>query len=125
MMSQSLQPDQFYGKAIQAADILEKKGISVRIIDMHTVKPIDVEMLDSVFAQNKLVVTVEEHSIIGGLGSAVAEYKAGFEKSPKQIMCGLSDSFKKIGNYKFQMKDNGLVAEDIAEKVEKSLETLH
>ncbi len=112
-------------EGIQAADILEKKGISVRVIDMHTVKPIDVKMLDSVFAQNKLIVTVEEHSIIGGLGSAVAEYKAGFEKAPKQIMCGLSDSFKKIGNYKFQMKDNGLVAEDIAEKVEKSLKSFY
>jgi len=108
-------------EGIRAADILEKKGISVRVIDMHTVKPIDVNMLDSVFAENKLIVTVEEHSIIGGLGSAVAEYKAGFENAPKQIMCGLGDSFRKIGNYEFQMKDNGLVAEDIAEKAEKSL----
>lgn len=109
------------GEAIGAADILEKKGISVRVIDMHTVKPIDINMLDSVFAENKLIVTVEEHSIIGGLGSAVAEYKSGFEKSPKQIMCSLQDSFKKIGNYEFQMKDNGLVAEDIAEKVNREL----
>ena len=88
---------------------------------MHTVKPIDVNMLDSVFAENELIVTVEEHSIIGGLGSAVAEYKAGFEDTPKQIMCGLGDSFRKIGNYEFQMKDNGLVAEDIAEKIEHNL----
>jgi len=109
-------------EGIGAAEILEKKGISVRVIDMHTVKPIDVNMLDSVFAENKLIVTVEEHSIIGGLGSAVAEYKAGFEKAPKQIMCSLGDSFKKIGNYDFHMKNAGLVAEDIAEKVKKSLD---
>ena len=111
-------------EAIRAADILEKKGLSVRVIDMHTVKPIDVNMLDSVFADNKLIVTVEEHTIIGGLGSAVAEYKAGFEKAPKQIMCGLSDSFRKFGDYEFQLKDNGLVAEDIAEKAAKSFELL-
>ena len=111
-------------EGIRAADILMKKGLSVRVIDMHTVKPIDVKMLDSVFAENKLIVTVEEHSIIGGLGSAVAEYKAGFEKAPKQIMCGLGDSFRKIGNYEFQMKDNGLVAEDIAEKAEKGFAEL-
>jgi transketolase len=104
-------------EGIRAADILEKKGISVRVIDMHTIKPIDVNMLDSVFAENRLIVTVEEHSIIGGLGSAVAEYKAGFEKAPKQIMCGLGDSFRKIGNYEFHLKESGLVAEDIAEKV--------
>jgi transketolase len=110
--------------AICAAEILEKKGVSVRVIDMHTVKPIDVNMLDSVFAENKLIVTVEEHSIIGGLGSAVAEYKAGFEKAPKQIMCGLRDSFTEIGNYEFHMKENGLVAVDIAEKTEKGLADL-
>jgi len=109
---------------ICAADILEKKGISVRVIDMHTVKPIDVNMLDSVFAENKLIVTVEEHSVIGGLGSAVAEYKSGFEKTPKQIMCGLGDSFRKIGNYEFQMKESGIVAEDIAEKVADSYKFL-
>lgn len=109
-------------EGIRAADILEKKGLSVRVIDMHTVKPIDANMLDSVFEENKLIVTVEEHSIIGGLGSAVAEYKAGFEKAPRQIICGLGDSFRKIGNYEFQMKDNGLVAEDIAKKVEENLE---
>jgi len=108
-------------EAIQAADLLENKGISARVIDMHTVKPIDVKMLDSVFAENQLIVTVEEHTIIGGLGSAVAEYKAGFEDAPKQIMCGLGDSFRKIGDYDFQMKDNGLVAEDIAEKIEHHL----
>jgi len=109
-------------EGIQAADILEKKGYSVRVIDMHTVKPIDTDMLDSVFTENKLIVTVEEHTINGGLGSAVAEYKSKFEKAPKQIMCGLGDSFRKIGNYEFQMKDNGLVAEDIAERIEKNLE---
>jgi transketolase len=109
-------------EVICAADILEKKGISVRVIDMHTVKPIDVIMLDKVFSENKLILTVEEHSIIGGLGSAVAEYKARFEKAPKQIICGLSDSFRKIGNYEFQMKDNRLVAEDIAEKVVQNFE---
>jgi transketolase len=109
-------------EVICAADILEKKGISVRVIDMHTVKPIDVNMLDKVFSENKLILTVEEHSIIGGLGSAVAEYKARFEKAPKQIICGLSDSFRKIGNYEFQMKDNRLVAEDIAEKVVQNFE---
>jgi transketolase len=108
-------------EGIRAAEILEKKGISVRVIDMHTVKPIDTNMLDSVFAENELIVTVEEHSIIGGLGSAVAEYKAGLENTPKQIMCALGDSFRKIGDYEFQMKDTGLVAEDIAEKVEKAL----
>jgi len=104
-------------EGIRAADILEKKGISARVIDMHTVKPIDVDMLNKVFRENQLIATVEEHSVIGGLGSAVAEYKAGFKDAPSQIMCGLRDSFRKIGNYEFQMKENGLVAENIAENI--------
>ena len=109
-------------EGIRAADILEEKGISVRVIDMHTVKPIDIDMLNSVFAENELIVTVEEHSRIGGLGSAVAEYKAGFKNAPKQIMCSLGDSFKKIGDYDFHLKNAGLVAEDIAEKVVRNLD---
>ncbi len=108
-------------EAVGAADILEKKGVSVRVIDMHTIKPLDTKMLDSVFAQNKLIVTVEEHNVIGGLGSAVAEYKSRFDNAPKQIICGLEDSFRKIGCYEFQMEDNGLVAEDIARRIEHSL----
>jgi transketolase len=109
-------------EGIHAAEILEKKGISARVIDMHTLKPLDLKMLDSVFAENNLVVTVEEHSSIGGLGSAVASYKAGFTNAPKQVMCSLGDSFKKIGDYQFHMKNAGLVAEDIAQKVLINLE---
>ena len=74
------------GEAVGAADILESKGISTRVVDMHTIKPLDTEMLDRVFAENALVVTVEEHSSVGGLGGAVAEYKAGFTNAPKQVL---------------------------------------
>jgi len=102
------------GAAVEAADILEAKGISTRVIDMHTIKPIDTEMLDKVFAENKLIVTVEEHTCIGGLGSAVAEYKAGFERAPKQVMASLGDAFKKIGDYNFKLKQSGLTSEDLA-----------
>ncbi len=102
-------------EVIGAADRLEAKGISARVIDMHTIKPLDTAMLDRVFAENKLVITVEEHSIIGGLGSAVAEYKAGFTHAPKQLRCGLGDRFMKVGSYEFQLRDNGLNASAIAD----------
>ena len=72
--------------AVGAADILERKGISARVVDMHTVKPLDTDMLDRVFAENELVVTVEEHSSRGGLGGAVAEYKAGFADAPARVV---------------------------------------
>lgn len=109
------------GPAVEAAKILEAKGISTRVIDMHTVKPLDTEILDKVFAENKLIVTIEEHSCIGGLGGAVAEYKAGFDKAPKQVMASLGDAFKKLGDYSFKLKESGLTAEDIAALAEANL----
>ncbi len=107
--------------ALDAADILKAKGVSARVINMHTVKPLDTETLDKVFAENKLIITIEEHSVIGGLGSAVAEYKAQFANAPKQLICGLKDSFRKVGSYPFQLADNGLTGEAVAALAEKNL----
>jgi transketolase len=107
--------------AVGAADILEGKGISTRVVDMHTIKPLDTEMLDTVFAENKLVVTVEEHSSMGGLGGAVAEYKAGVADSPRQVIASLGDKFQKLGDHKFLMKQNGLTAPDLAALAETNL----
>ncbi|MDC7226493.1 MAG: transketolase C-terminal domain-containing protein [Spirochaetales bacterium] len=109
------------GPAAEAAGTLEAKGISTRVVDMHTIKPLDTDMLDKVFAENRLIVTVEEHNCIGGLGSAVAEYKAGVEGAPRQVMASLGDEFKKIGDYKFKLKQSGLTAEDIAALAEANL----
>lgn len=106
---------------VGAADILEGKGISTRVVDMHTIKPLDTEMLDRVFAENQLVVTVEEHSPIGGLGGAVAEYKAGVAGAPKQVLASLGDKFQKLGDHKFLMKENGLTAPDLAALAEANL----
>ena len=108
-------------EAVGAADILESKGISTRVVDMHTIKPLDTEMLDKVFAENRLVVTVEEHSSVGGLGGAVAEYKAGFADAPKQVIASLGDKFQKLGDHAFLMKENGLTAPDLAALAEANL----
>ena len=109
-------------EAVGAADILESKGISARVVDMHTVKPLDTEMLDKVLAENELVVTVEEHSSMGGLGGAVAEYKAGFADAPKQVFASLGDKFQKLGDHAFLMKENGLTAPDLAALAETNLQ---
>lgn len=109
------------GEAVGAAEILEGKGISSRVVDMHTIKPLDTEMLDRVFAENALVVTVEEHSSVGGLGGAVAEYKAGFTNAPKQVIASLGDKFQKLGDHAFLMKENGLTAPDLAALAEANL----
>lgn len=108
-------------EAVKAADLLREKGISAQVVDMHTVKPLDTEILDRIFAEKKLIVSMEEHTVLGGLGSAIAEYKAGRENTPKQIICGLRDSFLKVGDRNYHLKTNGLTAADIAEKVVRSL----
>lgn len=107
--------------AVGAADLLRNRGISARVIDMHTVKPLDTEILDTVFAENKLIVTVEEHSPIGGLGGAVAEYKAGFANTPKQVIASLGDKFQKLGDHAFLCQENGLKAPALADLAEANL----
>jgi transketolase len=108
-------------EAVGAADILQSKGIAARVVDMHTVKPLDTEMLDRVFAENELVVTVEEHSSVGGLGGAVAEYKAGLADTPRQVIASLGDRFQKLGDHDYLMKQNGLTAPDLAVLAETNL----
>lgn len=106
-------------EAIRTARVLQKQGISCTIVDMHTIKPLDVKLLDQLFSSHALVVTLEEHSVIGGLGAAVAEYKAGISNSPRQIMIGLPDRFGKAGDYPWLLSQYGLTAKAIAEKIEK------
>ncbi len=99
-------------EAIQAAEILEKEGISARVIDIHTIKPIDEDIIVKAAKETKGIVTCEEHTIIGGLGSAVAEVTA--KKAPAKIsMIGVQDRFGQSGKPDQLMKEYGLTAEDI------------
>lgn len=108
----------YYAKA--AADILEKKGIGAEVIDMHTIKPIDEEALDGLI-DRKLLVTVEEASVMGGLGSAVAEYLAGKKKKPAQLILGIRDFFPHAGSYHYLLEQCRLTGEQIAEDIESTL----
>lgn len=109
-------------EALKAAEELEKAGISCTVVDMHTIKPLDKDLLQKLFAGHRLIVTVEEHSTIGGLGSAVAEYKAGLSDTPRQIMIGLPDAFGKAGEYQYLLEQYGLTANNIARAIERALE---
>lgn len=104
-------------ESVRAARVLQKQNISCTVVDMHTIKPLDQELLQELFAKHRLIVTIEEHSIIGGLGAAVAEYKAGMPNSPRQIMIGLPDAFGKAGDYPWLLTQYGLTAKAIAEKI--------
>lgn len=104
-------------ESLLAAKILEERGISVAVINMHTIKPLDSSVLDIACKKSKLIVTVEEHTVVGGLGGAVAEYKATLSNSPRQLFIGLPDKFGKVGEYKYLLDKYGLTAERIANKI--------
>lgn len=82
---------------VMVADLLEREGIQARVISMHTLKPLDVEAVLRAAAETKAVFTVEEHSIIGGLGGAVAEIIAEASKRPLHFQrIGLKDTFSSL-----------------------------
>ena len=103
-------------EAIRAKEELEKQDVLVRVIDMHTIKPIDKEIIVKCAKETKKVITIEDHNIIGGLGSAVCEVLA--EEYPcKVIRMGINDLFGKSGKAEELMKYYKITAEDIIKEV--------
>ena len=103
-------------ESLEAAKLLEADGISAEVIDIHTIKPIDRELVVASAKKTGKVVTVEEHSIIGGLGGAVAEVLA--EEAPtKMLRIGMMDQFGESGPAKALIEKYGLDAKGIYEKV--------
>jgi transketolase len=107
-------------EALTAADALAKEGISVRVINIHTIKPLDEEIVLKAAAECGRIVTAEEHSIIGGLGSAVAECVCGGCPVPVTRI-GVNDTFGHSGPAAELLKQFGLSAEHIAETVREVL----
>ena len=103
---------------LEAAKILESKKISTKVINMHTIKPIDKKAIDD-SCDSKLIVSVEEHNIFG-VGSSIAEYKATLKSSPKQLFIGINDKYSKGGSYKFLQEKHGLTYEKIVNEILKN-----
>jgi len=103
-------------QSLEASKLLEEEGISCRVIDMHTIKPLDTEVVIKA-CNTKLIVTIEEHNTIGGLGGAVAEYKAAIKNAPPQMLIGVPDSYEKAGEYSYLLEQCGLTIGDIYKKI--------
>ncbi len=106
--------------ACRAAQLLRETGIDAGVLSFHTVKPLDEPALKTVFTRARLVVTVEEHSLIGGLGGAVAEWRADHPTEGGAILmrCGLPDAFAACcGGQSYARKQAGLTPEDIVARV--------
>lgn len=104
--------------AIDAAKELEAKGISARVLDMHTIKPLDVEAVTACVNEIGKVITVEDHNILNGLGSAVCEVAAEMGKGiVKRI--GVQDQFGQSAPYERLLAVNGITVEDIVKEAVK------
>ena len=102
-------------EAIKAMEELKEKGINIRVVDIHTIKPIDKELIVKCAKETKRIITIEDHSIIGGLGSAVCEVLA--EEYPTKVTrLGMKDTFGKSGKAEklleyFGLSKDGIIKE--------------
>ena len=104
-------------ECLRAARALGKDGISCFVVNMHTIKPLDVRIVKLLCDSCKLIATVEEHHTAGGLGGAIAEYISAKTKRPPQLIIGIDDIFPHAGDYSYVLKECGLTAQDIVLKV--------
>ncbi len=107
--------------SLQAAEFLSQRGVSTGVINMHTIKPIDTAAIEKACRSSKLIVTIEEHSVVGGLGGAVAEFKSTLKNAPPQLILGLPDHHGKAAEYKDLLERNGLTAQQIVLRIADSL----
>ena len=107
-------------KALEAAEILSAKGIKARVVNIHTIKPIDRELIIACARETGAIVTAEEHNVLGGLGSAVAEVLAKNYPVPMEFV-GVEDTFAESGDYEKLLAKYGLSARNIVAHAEKVL----
>ena len=103
-----------FSECISAAEMLERDGISARVINIHTIKPIDREIIENAAIETGAIVTAEEHSIFCGLGSAVSETLTETMPVPLELV-GTQDTFAESGDYNALLEKYGLTARHIAD----------
>lgn len=104
-------------EALKAQEELKEKNINIRVIDMHTIKPIDKEIVIKAAQETEKIITIEDHSVIGGLGSAVMEVLS--ENYPKKVIrLGIQDTFGESGKADLLMKKYGITSENIVKLFE-------
>jgi len=99
-------------RAMEAARKLEDQGVSARVVNIHTVKPLDTELLEKCAKETGGIVVAEEHSIHGGLGGAVAEAVGSLNPVPIEFV-GVKDTFAESGDYQTLLEKYGLTASHI------------
>lgn len=103
-------------EAIKAKEILEEKGVNIRVVDIHTIKPIDADTIVRCARETKKLISIEDHNIIGGLGGAISEVLTEYEPK-KLVRMGIKDTFGKSGKAQELMQYFGIVADNIVEEI--------
>lgn len=109
-------------ESLDAAEILKEQNIECEVVNLHTIKPLDRELIIKEIDKNSTVVVVEEHNIIGGLGSAISELITEIGKQVKVLRIGMNDCFYKLGTERYIWQQAGLTKEKIAEKIKNELD---
>ena len=103
---------------MKVADMLNEEGIDATVTNMHTIKPLDSSAIE---LDKQLIVTMEEHSVIGGLGSAVADVLSAYPQHPRLLKFGINDMFMPVGSYAYLLDQAGLSLEKIKESIIREL----
>lgn len=106
------------GNSLKAAELLAKDGIEIEVIDMHTIKPLDTDIIN---LDSNLIFTVEEHRPVGGLGDAVSSFLAQQDRSPRLVKISVDEVFPQVGDYDFLLEQCGLKPNQIAERIRKEI----
>lgn len=108
-------------QSLKVAEQLQEQGVSCAVINMHTVKPLDTKIIKDNLAGKKLVVSVEEGQINGGLGSSVAEFLSSERDTPPMLRLGVNDIFPHPGSYPYLLKQCGLDVDSIVNRIVENL----
>ncbi len=103
-------------QALLAAKTLADQGLTCRVVDMHTIKPIDAEAIQAALDM-RLIVAVEEHSVMGGLGSAIAEILSGLNRQPPLLRIGVPNDYRPAGSYEYMLEQYELTHPHISKKI--------
>ena len=108
------------GQALKAINSLEEKGCQVGLLNMHTIKPLDKEAIATCISSSNKIIVIEEHTIMGGLGSAILEHVNTFHKGTDVDIYthGVNDRFVETGNYEYALEMNELDANGIQKRIE-------
>ena len=106
---------------LEAAKLLSKKGIESEVVNMHTIKPLDEKKLKELINKDKFIFSVEEHTVVGGLGSSIAEFMGPFNTKPPLNIFGLQDKFGPTAEHGYLIDYHGLSPQKIADRILKKI----